>query len=207
MKKTTTHRSIVALAFPTRVAALISLAKAIVDGLSGNPSFTNPDPPVAAINTAIADLETAETAAHTRAAGAVATRDQKRAALIALLRGAKGYVQKVADAHEDTAPTLIQSAAMVVKRVTVTSKHVFTVKQGTLSGSVEVSAAVAGPRASYEWEYSSDGGKTWLPMPPTTRSKTALDGLQPGASYSFRSRSVTKAGASDWTQPTALIVK
>jgi hypothetical protein len=207
VKNTNTHRTIVALAFPVRVAALISLAKAIVDGLNGNPSFPNPDPSIAALNAAIAELETAETAANTRVHGAVATRDQKRAALIALLRGAKAFVQKIADAHPDTAPALIQSAAMGVKRPTGHGRRVFSVKQGTLSGSVAVAAAVAGPRATYEWEYSSDGGKTWLPMPPTTRSKTALAGLQPGATYSFRYRSVTQGGASDWTQPIALVVK
>jgi hypothetical protein len=207
MKKTTAHRSIVALAFPARVAALISLAKAIVDGLNGNALFSNPDPSIAALNTAIADLDTAETAANTRVHGAVATRDQKRAALIALLRGAKAFVQKVVDAHPDEAPSLIQSAAMGVKRPVGQRKHAFAVKQGTLTGTVAIVAAVAGPRASYEWEYSSDGGKTWQPMPPTTRSNTTLEGLQPGTTYSFRSRSVTKAGPSDWTQPFVLIVK
>jgi hypothetical protein len=145
VKNTNTHRTIVALAFPVRVAALISLAKAIVDGLNGNPSFPNPDPSIAALNAAIAELETAETAANTRVHGAVATRDQKRAALIALLRGAKAFVQKIADAHPDTAPALIQSAAMGVKRPTGHGKRVFSVKQGTLSRSRPQSRARAPP--------------------------------------------------------------
>src|SRR5215472_15643194 len=118
MSKTTTHRCTVALAFPTRVAALISLAKAIVERLTGNPSFPNPDPSIAAINGAIADLEVAESAASTRAKGAATTRDQKRAALVVLLRGTKAYVQKMADAAgPDKAPGLIESAGMGVKRV------------------------------------------------------------------------------------------
>jgi hypothetical protein len=207
MKQTKTPRSIVALAFPKRVAALISLAKAIAEGLTGNASFPNPDPSVASINKAIADLEAAETAAKTRLAGAVDTRDQKRADLIALLQGAKAFVQKVADASPEQAPALIKSAAMGVRKASTHGKHVFAVKQGSLSGSVSIEAAVPGPRASYEWEYSSDGGKTWLPMPPTSRSKTELTGLQPGTSYSFRCRSVTKAGPSDWSQPLAMVVK
>ena len=207
MNPTKTPRSIVALAFPKRVAALISLAKAIAEGLTGNASFPNPDPSVASINKAIADLEAAETAARTRLAGAVETREEKRAALIALLHGAKAFVQKVVDASPAQAPALIKSVAMGVGKANTHGKRVFAVKQGTLSGSVSIEAGVAGPRASYEWEYSSDGGKTWLPMPPTSRSKTALTGLQPGASYSFRFRSVTKAGPSDWSQPLATVVK
>jgi hypothetical protein len=203
----TTPRSIVKLAFPTRVSALISLAKAIAQGLTGNASFPNPEPTVAAINAAIADLETAETAATTRVQGAVAARNGKRAALVALLQQLKGYIQKIADADRETAPALIQSVAMGVRKAPVHAKHAFGVKHGTVSGSAALVTAVAGRRASYEWEFSSDGGKTWQTAPPTMQTKTTIVGLQPGTSYSFRCRSVTKAGAADWSQPLALIVQ
>ena len=206
MKTPTTPRSIVALAFPTRVVALIDLAKAIAQGLTGNQSFPQPDPSVAQLNTTIADLESAQLAVHAHAPGAVATRDQKRAALVAMLRRLKTYVQHVVDAAPpENATALIQSVAMGVKRASVHGKHAFSVKHGMVSGSVSIEAPRAGQRVSYEWEYSSDGGKTWLPLPPTTRSRTALTGLQPGASYSFRSRAVTTSGPTDWTQPLAIV--
>ncbi len=61
---------------------------------------------------------------------------------------------------------------------------------------------------SYEWEYSIDGGTTFLAMAPTMQAKTSLAGLKPGSSVMFKYRSVTKAGASDWSQPITLpIVK
>ena len=200
------QRSIVALALPRRVAALIAVAKAIVQGLTGNPSFPQPDPSLPVLSTAIADLEAAELAVQTRAKGAVATRDQKRAALIVLLRREKLYVQKIADSDYEKAPALIQSAGMGVAKSKVHGKRVFAVKQGRLSGTVSVATAFAGPRSAYEWEFSSDGGKTWQAGPPTTRTKTTLLGLQPGTTYAFRSRSVTKVGPSDWTQPLTLVV-
>jgi hypothetical protein len=206
MNTHTNQRSIVALALPRRVAALIAVAKAIVQGLTGNPSFPNPDPSLAVLSTAISDLEAAELAVQTRAKGAVATRDQKRAALIALLRGTKAGVQKVADADPATAPAIIQSAGMGVRKSNAHGKRVFAVKQGRLSGTVAIETAAAGPRSAYEWEFSSDGGKTWQAGPPTTRSRTTLVGLQPGTTYSFRCRSVTKVGPSDWTQPLVLVV-
>jgi hypothetical protein len=205
MKTTNTHRSIVALAFPTRVAALISLAKAIVEGLTGNQSFPQPDPSIAQLNTAIADLEAAQTAVHARGPGAVATRNEKRAALVALLRQLKSYVQHVLDADQEHALALAQSVGMGIKRIVVRNRQVFSVQHGKVSGSVSIETPRAGQRVSYEWEYSSDGGKTWLTMPPTTRSRTTLTGLQPGASYSFRSRAVTKSGPTDWTQPLAIV--
>lgn len=200
------QRSIVALALPRRVAALIAVAKAIVQGLTGNPSFPQPDPSLVEMNTAIADLEAAELAVQTRARGAVATRDQKRAALIALLQREKLFVQKVADSDPPKAAALIQSAGMGVKKTRLRGKRVFAVKQGRLSGTVSIETVYAGPRSAYEWEYSSDGGKTWQAGPPTTRAKTTLVGLQPGTSYSFRARSITKVGPSDWSQPLVLVV-
>ena len=206
MKPNNNQRSIVALAFPRRVAALIAVAKAIVQGLTGNPSFPTPDPTVLVLSTAIADLETAEQAVQTRAKGAVATRDQKRAALIALLQREKLYVQKVADSDPEKATALIQSAGMGAKKAVTHGKRAFAVKQGRLSGTVSVQTVYAGQRSAYEWEFSSDGGKTWQAGPPTTRARTTLLGLQPGTSYSFRARSVTKVGPSDWTQPLVLVV-
>jgi hypothetical protein len=113
----------------------------------------------------------------------------------------------MADASLENAPALIQSAAMGVKKFGARRPHVFEVKEGPVSGSAEVLAPAAGRRAFYEWEYSSDGGKTWQAMPPTTRSNNSLSGLQPGASISFRFRSVTKAGPSDWSQPVVFIVR
>jgi hypothetical protein len=206
VKKTTIVRTIVALAFPTRVVALIDQAKAVVQGLTGNQSLSQPDPSISNLNTAIADLEAAQLAVHARTPGAVATRDAKRAALVALLRRLKTYVQHVVDGvTPEQAVALIHSVGMGVKRVPVHGKQVFSVKHGKVSGSVAIEAPSVRAHTAYEWESSSDGGKTWLPLPPTTRSKTVVTGLQPGASYSFRSRAVVKSGPTDWTQPLAIV--
>ena len=51
---------------------------------------------------------------------------------------------------------------------------------------VLAAARAAAVRASYEWEWSG------LPVATTAQ---------------FRFRAVTKAGAGDWSQPTALLVK
>jgi hypothetical protein len=201
-----THRSIVRLKFPTKVLDLIDLAKLIIQAMTGNAAYPNPDPPLATIQAAIADLESAEAAVHTRARGAVATRNEKRAALIALLQQLKGYVQKVADVDREHAPSLIQSAGMSVKNMAVHPKRVFGVKRGKVSGSVALVTASAGNRASYEWQISADGGKSWQLAPVTTQSRTTITGLQPGAMYAFRCRPVTGKGEGDWSQALSLVV-
>ena len=64
----------------------------------------------------------------------------------------------------------------------------------------------ADTRASYDWEYSTDGGKTWVAMPSTLQSKTSMTGLASGTTVQFRSCPVTKAGQGDWSAPVSLTV-
>jgi hypothetical protein len=201
------HRTLASLKLPTKVPALITYAEAIVKGMTGNPSFPSPTPPLATVSQAISDLQVAETAALSRVKGAVATRNEKRTALVALLQQLRTHVQTVADACPENAPSIIQSAGIAVKKTPVHAKRVFAAKAGTVSGTVKVVAEAAARRASYDWEYSTDGGKTWLTMPSTLQAKTSLSGLTPGATVQFRYRAVTKTGEGDWSQPTAFMVK
>ena len=195
------HRSVLSLKLPTPAPQLVTYVQGILNALTGNPTFPTPNPPLATIASAVSDLQTAETAASTRAKGTIATRNEKRAALVSLLDMLGAYVQSVADATPENAPSIIESAGLAVRKTPVRVPRVFSVKQGTVSGEVKIVASSAGPRASYEWEYSLDGGTTWLAIPPTIQAKTSVAGLKPGSSVMFKYRSVTKTGASDWSQP------
>ncbi len=79
--------------------------------------------------------------------------------------------------------------------------RVFAARPGAVSGTVNLVAASAGHRASYEWQYSTDSGKTWVALPPTLQAKTSVSGLTPGWSVQFKYRVVTKTGAADWSLP------
>ena len=85
--------------------------------------------------------------------------------------------------------------------------RVFAAIQGSVSGPVKLVAPVAGPRAAYDWQWSTDGGKTWQLAPSTTQARTAMIGLTPGSTVLFRYRAVTKTGETDWSEPTSFIVK
>jgi hypothetical protein len=175
--------------------------------MTNNPSFPSPDPALPTVTTAIGALDAAQTAAQTRIRGAVATRNEKRRALVTLLEQLKGQVQKVADANPESAESIIQSAGLALRRPILRQKQAFAAKPGAVSGTVNLTAAAPSRRASYEWQYSLDGGKTWLTMPVTLQARATLSGLTPGATATFRVRAVTKSGEGDWSQPTALIVK
>ena len=202
----TDHRSIVVLKLPTRVPALITYAAGIQKALTGNPSFPTITPSLATISAAIADLQTAETAALARTKGAVVTRDEKRTALVQLLQQLKGTIQTTADANVETGASIITSAGVAVKKTVVRSPRVFGAKPGAVTGTAKLVAASAGHRASYEWEYSTDGGKTWVTAPATLQAKTTVAGLTVGTAVQFRNRPVTKTGEGNWTQPVSLIV-
>ena len=76
-----TRRPTITLALPRSVPALISYAQGVVTRMTGNPSFPAPVPTLAAVTAAVADLQTAETAALARTKGAV-TRDGRPVAAI-----------------------------------------------------------------------------------------------------------------------------
>ena len=200
-------RSLVSLKLPKPVPALITYAQGIVKGMTGNAYFTTPIPALTAISTAIANLQVAETSALARTKGAVAIRNENLAVLVGLLQQLKAYIQATSDASPENGSSIIESAGVAVKKAPVHAPRVFAAKIGTVTGTAKIIAPSAGTRASYEWQYSTDGGKTWLELPPTTQAKTSVSGLASGSTAQFRYRSVTpKGGASDWSPPVSLLV-
>ena len=80
-------------------------------------------------------------------------------------------------------------------------------KATKVSGTVNlVAKATKGARLN-EWQYSLDGGKTWIALPATTKATTTVASLTPGATVMAQQRVFTKAdGWGNWTQPVSLLV-
>ena len=201
-----TPRSVVTLALPRSVPALIVYAKGIVTRMQGNPSLPNPAPTLATVTTAIDELQAAETAALARTKGAAALRDEKRKALLALLQQLRSYIQSTADADEANGPSIIEGAGVALRKQPTRHARAFAAKPGRTSGVATIVAASAGHRAAYEWQYSTDGGKTWVPAPSTLQAKTSVAGLAPGATVQFKYRAVTRTGQGDWSQAVSMMV-
>jgi hypothetical protein len=202
-----THRFVVASKFPTSVVALLKYTQAFIAALTNNPNFSDASSVIASLQSAFKALDSAETSAKTRAIGTVAARDTAKAALLTALHGAKAYVQQKADANPEQATAIIESASLAVRKTPLRVKLGFTAKPGPVTGSVHLSARAAGRRASYEWEWSADGGKTWTLLPSTLQAKTTVPNLPVGTSCSFRFRPVTRTGEGDWSQVVAMLVK
>jgi len=149
------HRATISLDVPAKIADVILYANNIVQMMTNNPAFPTPTPTIAVLNAAVSDLHAAETAALSRAKGSATVRNDKRTTLVSLLQQLRGYVQSVADATPETGAAIIESAGLTVRKIPTRGKQAFVARQGALSGSAIVTAVSAGPRSSYEWQYST----------------------------------------------------
>jgi hypothetical protein len=94
---------------------------------------------------------------------------------------------------------------MDVKKVSPRQKNRLEVRQGDLSGQVELIAAFAARKALYMWQWSVDQ-VVWNDLPMTFDTKTGMSGLTPVTRYYFRYRTFTKSGEGDWSQVVSLLV-
>jgi hypothetical protein len=204
--KQTPHKIIVVLGLPNKVADFIIRATAIRDAMAAN-SKVYPSPPVAlaTLTSHIDDLTTKEAATKTRTTGAVALRDAARKQVALDLGQLQGYVQQIVNADPANAESLAAEAGMSVRKKSNPAKPPLAAKNPSI-GTVHLAAkAVAGAKTN-DWQYSSDGGKTWINLPSSTKANTTVTGLQSATVVQFRHRPVTKAGPQDWGQPISALV-
>ena len=204
---TLTHRSIAVLLLSESVPLLSKAGHSVVTQMTGSTYFTGATAQITHAGTLLVALDTAELATKTRAPGSVAARNAAKLAAKAALQILKGVVQQAADASPEQADAIITSAGMSVKKAPTRTVISFNVKQGPVTGSARAIAKAAATRASYDWEWSADGGKTWTPAPSSLQAKTTITGLPVGTTVMFRHRAVTKAGPGDWSQVVTLLVK
>jgi hypothetical protein len=206
--KTNVPKVYVVLRRPRQVAAFLSMAKAILQAVTNaKATFPTPNPSLATLTTDINSFDSAQSNALMRTKGAVQARNAASVVVASDLDLLRGYVQQVADADPPSALVIAHSAGMDLRKTPVRSKNDLNAKPGVTSGSIAVSARVAGVRASHEWQYSTDGGKTWISLPASLQAKTTISGLTPLTTVLVRHQAVTKAGPQDWSQPISVVVQ
>jgi hypothetical protein len=202
---TTKHISI-ALNLPKVVAALLLFGRHVVQAMTNNAWFPNPDPPLNLVSVHLDALEQAEALALGRAVGAVAARDLARKAVEDDLVGLKGHALGVANQHPAQAVAIIASAGMAVKRSGTHQKPDLEVTKGAAVGEALVRAKSSGRGAAYEWQYSIDGGASWVSAGTTTVASITVGGLTVGVAVLFRFRTTLKRTTGDWSQTVLFVV-
>jgi hypothetical protein len=174
-------------------------AEVVAMRLSDEPLFDPRPPTLDAFKADVATLASAVVAAATRQAGLAAAWRARAAAVSQGLSVLHSYVQGLASAKPpEEAAEVIVRAGFSVKNARGPSKRAFAVKPGRTPGSVRAYAKAAASRASYDWQTSKDG-TTWVSIASTTRADATFEGLLAGRPAWFRCRSLTKDGASDWS--------
>ena len=196
----------VVLGLPKRNKDLITFCKAVLAALTNNPHFPAPNPTLAVFSADIDAYDQAETAAAGKLPGAPSQRNAKRAKVVQDLRHLREYVQGVAENAPADAISVVESAGFRVKKPGARHKQALEAKDGVTTGSVDLVAKAVAALATYFWQYSLDG-KTWTSCPETMKALTTISGLTVGQTYSFRFRTLTRAGASDFTQVVTHVVK
>jgi hypothetical protein len=108
---------------------------------------------------------------------------------------------------------VIEAAGFDVALVSAYAKPILAVTQGPVPGSVVLRAnalALAGrSRAGrfFNWQATSDGGQTFIGLPPTSKAKTSLASLPPLTTHGFRVSVTTSDGVTGpWSQVVAFLV-
>ena len=192
---------------PRRTADLLVFVQKVHDLMAANvKSLPSPNPTLPVLQGRIDDLATKEALAKTRAAGAVEDRDQAQLVVKASLRSEAAYVEGLCTADPGNALVLAQDAGMTLRTLVPHDQPPLAIKAGAVSGSVSLVAKATYGAKQNQWQYSLDGGKTWIDSPPTTKAKTTLANLTPGTTVTVRQRVFTKAGLADWGQPVSHLV-
>jgi hypothetical protein len=122
-------------------------------------------------------------------------------------------VQTLCDAAPEQAHVLVEAAAMKMATPPTHQKPLLAAANGTASGSAVLSAhralLVGGSKKQslLNWQYSLDGGKTWVSAPSSTYAKTEIDALPPLTTVSFRVSATVAKVPGAWSQAVTLLIK
>jgi hypothetical protein len=193
---------------------LIGRGQDISTGIETHGSiFLNPIPTVATINSNVDDLITAHQAVRNRTIGAAEVRLVRANTLVSTLVASQAYVQGVINtAPPDQGPMIAKAAGMRVGQTSPYVKPVIEATQAQPGAPVHLDANVAAlttgvkGRVYFNWQMSSDGGKTWLSTPSTPHGNTDVSGLTALATYMFRVSITSRQGPGPWCEAITFLV-
>jgi hypothetical protein len=200
-----------------QVPLVVGRAELMASGMASDPAtYDKPNPALPAFNDLIANVTRAQTAVRTRVVGAAATRDVHLGALVGGMESERLYIQGLADDDRSHAVQIIQNAGLVVAGSPARTKLLLVLRRGPQMGSVVcdanvgllVGAGAKHPYAArfYGWQYTVDGGKTFVTSPTTGTGKTLLTGLTPLTEVGVCVNITISGVTSDWSDVATIVV-
>ena len=196
---------------------VIARAQGMHDGMDADHgTYVAPNPPLPDFFSLIQNLVSAQLLVPKGTRGAAATRDVARDLLVTGMESERMYVQILADASPLKAAALIQNAGLGVAGIPMPHKALLTLSLGAQSGSLACEANIGlllamGPHRPHQnrfctWEYTLDGGKTFVAAPPTSTGKTTILNLPPLSMVGVRVNLSTADGPGPWSPVVSVIV-
>jgi hypothetical protein len=183
---------------------LITDTQTILTDMTGNASFPAPTPTLAAITTALNEFITALANAADGGLTLTSIKNDKRAALVALLRALANYVQVACNGDL----TVLLSSGFPIQKPQRSPIGVLpapvnlAVNLGALSGELDASVPPVFGASVYNWRLVAVTAPTVvLQSAQTTGGRITFSGLTPGVTYTTQVNAVGAAGPSDWSQP------
>jgi hypothetical protein len=176
--------------------ALIVFGRSIVKKMTGNSFFSDPDPAMDELTTAIDDVETKAALAKDGSKTAKSNLKVAVKFLITLLRTEAWYVEKTAKGDENI---LISSGFELSKEPNPSQRDDFWILPGMNPGELLIGCVAYLKAGAYIWQVSAGAvlpteEKDWLFAGASTQRKTTLTGYTPETKRWFRVRPVTKDG-------------
>jgi len=186
---------------------LVTMARAVITGLTNNPAFPTPTVDLKTLQAAADDLKAALAAQPHGGAAATAEKNNQQEALIVLLRKLKHYVED--NCGNDPAVLLtsgFQAAATTRSQSPLANPSILGVDPGNSTQLVLKVTRIARAKC-YEVRSAAFGGGNvpgpWQAAGLFTASRSiTIAGLAPGSTYVFQVRAVGgSTGYSDWSNP------
>ena len=204
---------IVLRASPGKKALFIAVMQSIAAAMLAHAaSFGAPPVDLGTFKNQVDDLAAKHQQARVRVPGAVELRDEALGTVVGSVELLRAFVEMLCNASPEQAATLAQSASMQIASTPVRAKVPLRARQGAQPGVVILQASasllVTGKGGRYWcWEYSIDGGATWLVAQSTPIAKTTLSGLPVLKECQFRvAVNQSKSGQGPWTAPVPFLV-
>lgn len=210
MKKVVVVAGLSKLTIPQKIES----AKFRVTSMTGNASFTTPNPPLATITANVNALETASIAAAGGGVDETAAMHAKEAVLDFSIKLLAAYVENIANGNPINAEAIALSSGMNIKRQGPPRPNGFRVTQGTSSGKADLRTN-SEKRATFTWAMATALGNSiaatsppdnWVVIGSGTQARFTATGLTAGQRYFFRVAKIDKNGQGPWSDVVSIIV-
>ncbi len=179
----------------------------VIDHMTGNPDYTDPDIPLATLKLAVDNFALAILAAEDGSHTAISARNDSEIAVTLLFKNTVGYVNRVSNGN---LTKILGSGFTPSSQPSPREKAILAITDGPHSGTAKGTTQYVNNAGAYTWEtrtVSSTGVKgPWIRIALTTQSTVIFENLEVAAIFEARVAAITPNGVTDFCAPVAKLV-